>query len=112
VHICANTEKSRQQIQPSSGWVPTRQLRHVLSCQPRECIKMLMRRTMNVVAATWMEAREHKSIPKIGYIKNGWRLIAKRPCQVLGFPKWWIVALDYEKVKIGWRKIDLRKSVT
>ena len=59
-----------------------------------------------------MEAREHKSIQKIGHIKNGWRLIAKRPRQVPSFPEWWLVDLDYEKIKIGWRKIKLGKFGT
>jgi len=71
-----------------------------------------MRRTKNVVASTWMDAQEHKSIPRIGHIKNGWRLVSKSPHRVPTFQKWWLVPLDYERVKIGWRRILLSDATS
>ena len=71
-----------------------------------------MQRIINVVASTWMEAREHEHVPKIGQIdRGGWQLISKRPRQVPRYPKWWLVDLEYERIKVGWRKIGLTAAM-
>ncbi len=71
-----------------------------------------MQRTINVVASTWMEAWEHEHVPKLGQIdRGGWRLVSKRPRQVKEFPKWWLVDLEYERIKVTWRKIGLTAAM-
>ena len=70
-----------------------------------------MQRIINVVASTWMDAIEHRSIPRIGHIEKGWRLVSKRPRQVPAYPKWWLVDLEYERIKVGWRKIGLTAAM-
>ncbi len=68
-----------------------------------------MKRITNVVAKTLMEALTHKDIPDIGVIENGHRLVAKSASRVPAYPKWWLVELTFEKLRIVWRKIGITK---
>lgn len=59
----------------------------------------------NVVASNRMEALYHKSIPKLGAIEKGQRLVGKTTRQVPAYPRWWLVEMDWVKIKIAWRNL-------
>jgi hypothetical protein len=49
-----------------------------------------------------MEAIYHRSIPRVGSIKGGYRVTGLTAKQVDGFPKWWLIYLEVEKLRINW----------
>lgn len=55
--------------------------------------------TTNIVAKTMMDAVYHNRIPMVGSIKNGLRLEWKTAKQVEGYPRWWIVTMNYQSIK-------------
>ena len=63
------------------------------------------RNVTNVVASNRMEALDHKWIPPIGAIKGGYRLVDKTCWQVPAWPKWWIVEMDWQPLKLRWHNL-------
>lgn len=65
-----------------------------------------MKTVYNVVAKNRMEAFYHPSIPRLGSIKGGCRVVGLSGGPVASYPKWWLINVQREKLKIGW--VDFR----
>lgn len=67
----------------------------------------------SVVASNFADALQHPSLPAIGTVKNGWKLIAKYASPVPGYRKWYVVELEWKRWKYSWiryRKASAQKS--
>lgn len=52
-----------------------------------------------------MEAMFHKAVPPLRAIMGGMRLVAKTVRQVPAYPKWWIVEMDWQPLKLRWHNL-------
>jgi hypothetical protein len=69
-----------------------------------------MKAQYHVVAKNRMEAFYHPSIPRLGEIKGGKRVVGLTGGPVPSFPKWWLIHVQRESLRIGWRLINLRRK--
>lgn len=64
----------------------------------------------SVVASNYGEALEHKSLPKLGAIRDGWKLKAKYARPVDGYRRWYLVELEWTRWKYTWWKIKKTRN--